>query len=157
MNNDNDDFIHSLFYKNEKKLFTIAYLQLKNYHAAEDIVQDVFVVLNEKKETVLAHPKPVAWLFVVLKYKLLHEYRARVRFRIAQEKLEQKLQVEQSSSSDFTSDIFDCLTERELNMLSMLYADGLTIRMIAEKLGIKYETCRRQVQRAKSKLLNGDY
>ena len=152
LTNKADDMIHQLYMEMFTKLFRAANLRLRDHHAAEDVAQDVFVLAHKMKDDLLVHPNPKGWLFDTLKNKLMHEMRARTRFIASLEKLETRLLTEQPDNSEFNSDKFDRLTQREFDMLKMVYSDGFTIRMVAEKLGLSYETCRRQIQRAKDKV-----
>jgi len=149
-----DDFIHQLYIEMFKKLVRTACFRIRDYHAAEDIAQDVFVLAHKMQDDLVVHPNPKGWLFDTLNKKLMHELRARTRFIASLEKLEAKLLAEQSENNEIKSDKFDHLTQQEFDMLKMVYNDGFTIKMVAEKLGLTYETCRRQIQRAKDKVRN---
>lgn len=152
MANNTDDLISQLYNDMYNKLVMSAYIRLRNYQAAEDIVQDVFALAQEKRDNLLIHPNPGGWLFDVLKKKLLHELRAMTRFKAMQGKLEAGLTAELPAETGTVPDRFDHLTETEYNLLKSIYIEGSTIRMVAEKLGLSYETCRRYVQRTKDKI-----
>ena len=146
------DFIEKLYCSELKKLIRAANLKLRNYQTAEDMAQDVFVLAQEKREALMSHPEPERWLLNVLRKKLMHEFRARSKFMGALIELEARARSEEFADNEFKSELFDCLTEEEIEMLKLIWVDGYTIRMVAEKLGIKYETCRRRIQRAKDKI-----
>ena len=152
LTSDTDDLISQLYDDMYKKLVMTAYTRLRNYQAAEDIVQDVFALAQEKRVNLLLHPNPGAWLFDVLKKKLMHELRSMTRFKAMLAKLEVGLTAELSAETASIPDRFDHLTEKEYNVLRTIYIDGSTIRMVAEKLGLSYETCRRHVQKTKDKI-----
>jgi len=149
-----DDLIDQLFCGMYKKLVRAAYIRLRNYQTAEDIVQDVFVLAQEKRDSLLIHPNPGGWLFDALKKKILHEFRSMIRFNSMKLRLEMEIPAQQFTEIGFRSDRFDFLTEIEYEMLVTIYIDGFTIRMVADKLGYTYETCRRHVQRTKNKIRN---
>jgi len=154
--NKTEDLISQLFSDYSEKLFRAAKVKLHNYHTAEDVVQDVFVLALEKREMLLIHPYPEGWLFIVLRKKLLHELRACIRSKALQEKLELILSTVQPAEYGSRSDRFDSISEKEYILLSMIYVDGSPMRTVAEKLGISYETCRRRVQKAKHKIIDRD-
>lgn len=157
INDDNDngndnDLIVRLYRSMYKILFLAAYSKLRNYHSAEDITQDVFAFAQEKRKELSVHPNQQGWLFDVLNNKLKHELRAKTRFIAMQGKLEIQPPLAHPAKNGFSQSIVNCLTENEYNMMKMIYIEGFTIREVSEKLGLHYDTCRRQVQNAKNKL-----
>ena len=158
--NDADNLICQLYHGMYAKLFRAAYMRLRDYHAAEDIVQDTFTAAQKRKEELLNHPNKEGWIFDVLKKKILHEFRARARFIALQGKLEMRMpsvSFEEIVENGMSSGKFDCLTEEEHKILKMIYGDGLSIRMVAEELGLSYQMCRRFAQLAKEKLKDCEY
>ena len=156
--NDTEDFITQLYNGMHKKLFLAAYSKLHNFHTAEDITQDVFVLAQENREELSSHPNPEGWLFDTLKNKIKHEFRAKARFIVFQGKLKTWPQATRSSKIGFSQDMINCLTENEQKMMGKIFIDGYSIREVAQIYGLPYETCRRQVQIAKEKLkfMNND-
>jgi len=146
------EFFDQLYIDMFKKLVRSAHFRLRDHNAAEDIAQDVFALAYENIEYLMSHPYPKRWLFSVLGKKLLHEYRARGNFEKLQKRLELDLPMAHPAEIESRPDQLDCLTETEYKMLLMIYNDGYTIRMVAEELGLTYETCRRHIQKAKDKI-----
>jgi RNA polymerase sigma-70 factor (ECF subfamily) len=147
-----EDFIAQLYNRMYKKLYLAAYSRLRSFHAAEDITQDVFVLAQEKREELLVHPNPEGWLFDTLKNKIKHELRAKTRFFAMQGKLEAMWQTTRNSKIGFSQEMINCLTEKEHRLMRMIFVEGYSIREVAKKYGLIYDTCRRHVQAAKEKL-----
>jgi len=144
-----------LYDENFKKLVRAAYTKIHNYQSAEDLAQDVFELAQRKIEVLLAHPNPTGWLLDVLGKKLMHELRAWGRFRTSMEALAERISKNPPAKGAYDPDgRLGCLTEEEFRMLKLLYCDGFTLRMVAEKMGMTYDTCRRRVQMAKDKARN---
>lgn len=145
-------FLEELFRSEYKKMLSLAIRKLRNAQNAEDIVQDTFTVALLKIKELISNPNPKGWLYVVLKNKIMHEYRAKARFLVVWGKLEAAFSREQTWKNEKTSDIFEELPQTDYELLRLIYIDGYTNREVAELKGISYDACRKAVQRAKEKV-----
>jgi len=147
-----EELLEELFHDMFIKLVEAANFKLRDYQAAEDIVQDTFALAQEKIEDLISCENPRGWLYNVMKNKLLHELRSRSRFLVMQKKLEVDQLTVDPPEITFRPDYFDILSEEEYEMLRSVYVDGLPIRMVAEMMSLSYDVGRKRIQKAKEKL-----
>ena len=147
--------IERLFETMYRKLVIWARYKLHDQATAEDVIQSVFEEAQKRKSKLLFHPDQIGWLYRTARNKILHEYRARFRFNQMLDKLETRIINSQNveDESAMPDPRLEVLTERELDMLTMLYSDKTSVQMVADKYGLSYRTCQRHVQKAKDKLL----
>lgn len=62
-----------LYREHSARLFKQAYYVLRDRHLAEDLVEEVFLILLYKQEDLLTHPNIGGWLSQTLKYLILDE------------------------------------------------------------------------------------
>lgn len=155
---DTDKMIEDLYMKYYNELYQRAVTLLGDYEKAEDVIQDTFVVVITKKETVKNHQNKKAFLYQVLNYcikKKVYENMHRVRRKNIDGKTETKhyhintikleegeetplLYYDQYFEEELFEDYKELLTEREFLLLTYKYKDGLTVTEIADRLHSTY-------------------
>lgn len=141
-----EKFIKKLFEKNYSLLIREAYRYNCDEEAAQDMVQETFLLAVLNHEQLAAHQNPDAWLSVTLRnccfnYRRLVEKRASVSI----EDLKETLLVEQP---DFFWELLPSkLKDSERRILTMRFKDGLSFREIGERLGVSETACRVRVFR----------
>ena len=72
-----DSFLEDLYLEMYKKLYYYAYVRLKDEQLSQEVVQDVFVLAQEKLEILRQSPNPQGWLIRTAGYTVLHAQRTR--------------------------------------------------------------------------------
>lgn len=76
---ENNKFIEDLYSTEYEILLHYARVVLDDPELAQDVVQDTFHEAVRKADLLQEHPKPCAWLMEVLKHKIQHAKRERVK------------------------------------------------------------------------------
>jgi len=147
--------IESLYFAMYEKLFLFAFSHLKDYHRSEELVHDVFVLAQEKWEAVINSPNPNGWLYIALKNMVGHEFRKR---QLIFKKIAEMSYLEEVTQAGNNRGDIDELLALEMGLeqdewilLKKVYYEGYSIHELSEQLGIEYETCKKRIQRIKSK------
>jgi RNA polymerase sigma-70 factor (ECF subfamily) len=152
-----------VFRKFHPRLYNFALKVVKNNEIAEDIIQDIFIKLWEKKEKI----KPVnieGFIFKVLKNQCITHLRNLKIIENARFNLSNMSHIEELYRIDFIRDEPYVLIEQELQLeidrvLNMLpdrckevfvlsRLNGLKNREIAQKLGINIKNVERHITKA---------
>lgn len=139
-----------LYMQNSPKMIQLAQRLLGSIESAEDVVQNVFIILLTKKDQVMVHPCPQAWLFATLRNQIGNELQ-RQKYRNAKS-LDGGPEI--SQEDDYAFSFCDCLpsglTSSEKEILSMLFEDGYSYEEISRKMGKSILACRTKSHRAKN-------
>jgi len=140
----------NLYMQNSLKMIQTARRLLGSSESAEDVVQNVFIILLAKKDQVMVHPCPQAWLFVTLRNQIGNELQ-RQRHRNT-DSLDDGYEIGREDNYEFP--FCDCLppglTNSEKEILSMQFEDGYSYEEIAHKTGKSVLACRTKLHRAKN-------
>lgn len=139
-----------LYMQNSLKMIQTARRLLGSIESAEDVVQNVFIILLAKKDQVMNHPCPQAWLFVTLRNQIGNELQKQ-RYRNA-DSLDDGNEIGREDNYRFS--LYDCmpsgLTSSEKEILCMLFEDGYSYAEIARRMGKSVLACRTKSYRAKN-------
>ena len=80
-----DTWIHKLYQDCAADLFRIARHRLQDEQLAQDIVQEVFLLLLERKKELKHHPNHKGWLIKTMDYKILHALEKQARENLRSE------------------------------------------------------------------------
>ena len=69
------DFIEQLYRSQYEKLFLYVYINTQDRELAENLVNDTFLDMADKVETLSGHPNPSGWLREAVKLKLRQHFR----------------------------------------------------------------------------------
>lgn len=147
-----EKWVHELYTELSPKLFRIALRRLGDEDSAQNAVQDTFVDLIKKIETVRDHPNPEGWLVNALKIFIVRELDAQKK-RLEHEVTLPKPYDSASDEPAYVPHLRDILpsglTPREKDLLVWYFEMGLGYKEISRRLGIPILTCRTQMHRAK--------
>lgn len=119
----------------------------KNYEMCEDKVAETFefVLINIQK--VMNPPNPLAYIYTVLKFKLLNE-RKKVRYIYEVSELPyEQLPYSYHNRMNFRSTLPDILTEEQKDIAVLHYEYEFTSDEIADLLNLNPSTCRQKISR----------
>ena len=148
------ELVDSLYREHVKKLVEMAQRSGCSPDYAEDIVQEVFQIAMEKAAELYASKNRVGWLVLTLRNRIGQNYRAMQyaqRLKAEMEKLHKDRFEDQLDPKDTYHGL---VSDEELDLLIRFYVEGYSIRSIADKDDVKYETCKKRIQRAKAHFYN---
>ena len=122
---------------------------------AEDIVQDVFLRIHTRLDTLGDERKLTSWVYQITRNAIADHYRGR---RPATE-LPDSIAAPEAPPEDVVEELlpglgqmFDRLTAEDREALLLTEVDGLTQRELAIRLGLSLPGAKSRVQRARHKL-----
>ncbi len=141
-----DTWIHKLYQDCAADLFRIARHRLQDEQLAQDIVQEVFLLLLERKKELKHHPNHKGWLIKTMDYKILHALEKQARECPL-------LDVHQAPSFEGSLDelLPPQLSPEEKRLLTLFYGEQLSYQALSEVLGIPPATCGTRLHRARLK------
>lgn len=145
------EWFDQLYEEHMPHMRNVARRSLDSMESAEDIVQDVFVLLLGREGEIRAYERSQGWLYTAL-YKQIGSYLQRAKYR--------KTVPVDSRKDLFTEDAYsvplsECLpaglTAKEREILLLFYEQGLSYEEIAQRLRCTVLTCRTRMCRAKAR------
>lgn len=160
--NGDDDAFSIIFKKYSCGLYASAYNLFRNQHACEDMVQELFIELWEKKNTLKIRSLK-SYLFVAIKNKALMAIRSgkvfldeSVLFELCSEyETDQKLIAEELA--DILNSSINKLPLRCQTVFKLSRFEKLSNRQIAERLNISVKTVESQMTIALSRLKSSSF
>ena len=137
------------------KLYTYAHAILREKELSEELVQETFRIACDKPSELLSSANPRGWLMNTLKNVMENTKRRRAtmaKYIVAAEAVD----IDQIKAPDPGGNIdllySGLISDEEFQLVKRIAVDRYTMLEAAEELGIKVETCKKRVQRAKEKL-----
>ena len=146
--------LEQLYDRYRGRLMAYASRFLSSEEEAEDVVQDVFLYISEKPGKIgrVDSAETYHYLSVIVKHKALDRLREMKSFVQDDFLLEEEQAVCEISEETALSAALRQMPERTREMLLMRYADGVSTREIARLYGMKPDSVRRALHRAKTEL-----
>ena len=149
------EVFEKLYEKHHKKLWSFVLKHVKNPSKAEDLVQDIFLRVWEKRTNIDFQEKFEKLLFVIARNLMINAYHRSI---LEQEKLNQLLLNKQfeeqasDSSNEKTEEIIaaiKALPQRRKQIFELSLRQGLTYNEISEELSISKKTVEDHITKAK--------
>lgn len=145
-----NEWFDQLYRENSSRLFKQAFYVLRDWHLAEDLVEETFLILLYKQNQLADHPNIAGWLSQTLKNLIYDEMKS------AKHRLEIPLNPDVNASAPDTYHLpLDHLLPKgllpkEREILILLFEEQLSYEEIAQQLGISVLNCRTRAFRAKA-------
>ena len=147
--------IARLYTENKEKIRIFVNATVRNAHAVEDIVQDVFVEALIKYEVFRTHPNQLGWLYVTARNKV-REYERRMSRQEALNIDGAACEVGEQESgylkTEMSETIRDVLTADEILRFRRYFIWGYTIEELARREGVSHNTMEVRIHRLRKKL-----
>ena len=150
-----NEWLDQLFRLYRDRLLHYAQMILLNQEDAEDVVQQTFVWLSEKKRKIGNPEDEAVWhyLSVMTRHYAINRIREKKRFcNELPEKTGKDPLEEIEPGPTHLDTAMDQLSERARDMLLLHYSDGFTVNEIAELYEMKVPAVRQALLRAKRAL-----
>lgn len=140
-----------LYQENAAKMLRYTAAQLRNHPVAEELVEDAFVRLLQKREELTGHPNLNGWLWKTLQHLILTEVRL-AKYHREVPLLESAFQVPapEGEAGGLEEILPQGLTPGEREVLLLFYEEGLSHQELAQRLGISEMNSRTRLFRARS-------
>lgn len=154
LNQEQNEFIDSLYREIAPLLMRIALANIKNVSQAEEIVQDTFRIACTKIDVIIASPNPKGWLMNTLRYVISDFQRAEVRYYRFLFKLANSQQAKDVYYMEIPleTEYEDIAQSADFLLLKRLYLEHMSILEIAKADNITVEACKKRIQRARKRL-----
>ncbi len=145
--------IEQIWHEYHSKLRNFIEKRVTNASMAEDILQDVFVKIISKRDTLNSEDKIHQWILQITRYAIIDYYRTRkIEYTLPDSPISQKLDVNDSASQEIALCLIPMIqrlpdTYREAILLSEI--NGLKQKQIAEKQNISLSGAKSRIQRGR--------
>ena len=123
--------------------------------AAEELVQEAFLILWEKRGEIAMNDNIMQWMFKTLRY-LMANHMKKIRRRNTIVSMDE---VEQVGRIEWSYGLIECemlleeyMSVRECQLFLHHYGFGVPLRVLAQKAGLREETLRVRLSRLKIKI-----
>lgn len=141
-----DDPIRTLYADCAPDLFRIAWYRLRDEALAQDVVQEVFVLLLEKEAALKDHPNLRGWLVKTLHYRILHAVDQRLRECPL---VDEALLPAQGEGNSLDEILPAQLSPEDKQILKLFYEEGRSYEELSTLLGVPPNTCGTWLYRAR--------
>jgi RNA polymerase sigma-70 factor (family 1) len=117
LRNDDISAFNTLYWEYHGAIYANAFKLIKDPIIAEDIVQEVFVTLWEKRHTIDPKQNIAGWLFVVSHHKTIDQLKRKLRQALAEKILHAVIEDPNAVENDFTDEQIDAI-EKAVDQLS---------------------------------------
>lgn len=149
----NQKQFESIFNEYWEDLYRSAYLRLKDQAVTEDIVQEVFVDLWQRRERIEIQSSLKAYLLTAVKYRVLKHFNQQAKFRI--EGLDKAEMVTDDGDEMAFEDLYknievaiDKLSPKCRLIFRMSKIEGLSTDEIARQLNLSKQTVHNQLSKS---------
>lgn len=140
-------------FKDELLRFILS--RVKDKDIAHDLLQDVFVKIHSKSDSLSDNDKLTSWIYQITRNTIIDYYRKRG----TQKKEQEILQYIPESDNSFNHELFCCLIpfidelpEKYKDALINTSYGSLSQKEYAEQLNLSYSATKSRIQRARSQL-----
>ena len=144
--------LEALYERHSQKVWTYVIKRLKREHA-EDLFQDCFIKLVEKKDSWNKQPF-VLWLYVVLRNLVIDFHRSQVRRTRIIGSLTPETEAD-FNSSDF-NDLIEGVAPETQKLLKDFFKEGFSYKELAHQYETSEMSLRKRVSRALAFLKKGE-
>lgn len=154
-----EKIIHKIYEDEYEKLVrcAAAYLKARNdglhvYGRAEDTVQELFVLVWERREDVLSSEKPVGWLYKALAYKAKAMLREDNKWTKRLLRYERFYVKPAEPDIDLELDLKGLVPKEDFDLLYSFYVMGYSYRELCAKTGISGSALGTRMHRIKRRM-----
>ena len=146
-------FLERLYIENSEWLVSLARRHTNKYELAKDVVQEVFLIAQQKIDDLIVHENPVGWLCLTTYYAADRERRKLYHKDIPLEDHDHTMQIIQPEAEPSLIEVLpDDLENDEKKLLVLRYEEEYSYSEIAELCDMSQANCRQKMLRLRKKL-----
>lgn len=135
-----------------QQIFNYFYYALRDYQAAEDCTQEVFLDFSRKMNRLKLTADVAGWLYSAAKIQIKRYYRKKRKDKTSE--IIEEADVRIDAFDDTNAGLLDeIVTEDELMLLEQYYLSGKSAEQIAKKYNISMDALYQRVRRIKQKVI----
>ena len=150
-----NEMMESIWKDHHDQLLNFINTRVKDKDESEDILQDVFVKILLKIDTLKDCSKLQAWIYQMTRNAITDYFRKKNNLNGTEDQEEKSEEEEQNAMNEATKWIgyyVDALPENYRDALVMYEMKGYSQKEIAERLGISYANAKSRIQRGRQLL-----
>lgn len=162
-----DTAFNALVRKYQKDLHAFIWRKIGDFHYAEEIVQDTFLLAYEKISTLRNPNQFAAWLYAIANRCCIHWTRKKIpvmqsleatsvglveKYSYARYVSEQYETEVREHRNEIVENLLERLPKHERRVITLHYLREVSIKEISESLGVPVNTVKSQLQRARKRL-----
>ena len=162
-----DTAFNALVRKYQKDLHAFIWRKIGDFHYAEEIVQDTFLLAYEKISTLRNPNQFAAWLYAIANRRCIHWTRKKIsvvqslevtsvdlveKYSYARYISEQYETEVREHRNEIVKNLLERLPKHERKVITLHYLREVSIKEISESLGVPVNTVKSQLQRARKRL-----
>jgi RNA polymerase sigma-70 factor (ECF subfamily) len=136
------------------RLTNFVYGKVKDVDLTKDIVQDVFLKVFTKADTVRNKDKMIAWVYQIARNEVINHFR-KAKVSVFEKEIEMSEITEETLTSEFSEclhPLINSLPEKYKEALILADIEKVSQKEIAKKLNISYSGAKSRVQRGREML-----
>lgn len=148
---------HEIYERYWQKLYRVAAKKIRSGDEAKDLIQDLFVSLWLKRETLVVNTSLSAYLFTAIKYKVINYIEANIVKQDYVNSLDKAvIDYDNSTREKIVCNDLESLLQTGIDTLSpkvrevfeLSRKEHLSVNEIAEKLKVSHQTVKNQISKA---------
>lgn len=147
-----NQLIEDLFKSEYKDMALFAYNTLRDMNLADVAVQETFLIALRKPDALFNSPRPIGWLYKVLKNVIKHIIRDRTYLYKKNFSMHEVVDEKDSYTDTYSEISIDVSNSDEWKLLMRFYIEGYSMRELAEENGVSEEAVKSRLKRARAKL-----
>ena len=147
---DTEQWFTALYEQNASKMLRYASYKLRNASIAEELVEEAFVRLLQRREELWEPPNPAGWLWKTLQHLILTEVKLARYHREVPLEPALNAAVPEMEVSSLADSLPEGLSDSEREILILFYEEELTHQEMSRRLGISEMNSRTRLFRAKN-------
>ena len=150
------DALSNLYHLTKSSVYGFALSILKDFHEAEDVLQEVYIKIYENASSYQANGTPLTWILTITKNLALMKLR-KAKNHMDVDELKEVLADHKAISENLAllSYVFEHISDEERNILLLHAVSGFKHREIAKMLGIPLATVLSKYNRTIKKIKKG--
>ena len=146
--------ILKIWNETNEQLFNFVNQKVKNSDLSKDIIQDVFIKVFSKIDTLKNKEKIVSWIFQITRNEIITHFRNH-SFKDSSEEIPELKLSDENLTSEFSKCVLpmiDSLPEKYKEAIKLSEIDNISQKELAERLNISYSGAKSRVQRGREML-----
>ena len=137
-----------------EQLFNFVNQKVKDADLSKDIIQDVFIKVFSKIETLDNKDKIVSWIFQITRNEIINHFRKQ-NFKDSSKEIPELEILDENLTTEFSKcmlPMINSLPEKYREAIKLSEIDNISQKELAERLNISYSGAKSRVQRGRALL-----